>query len=77
MTEQRILFNRLSYFILLITIVLFTQCQPEKTTDQAVDTISETLLDKYVYSPNPSFHYEIVYQGKKEGYTFYVLKMIE
>jgi PhoPQ-activated pathogenicity-related protein len=29
-----------------------------------------------VYDPDPHFRYDIAYQGKREGYTFYVLKMI-
>jgi PhoPQ-activated pathogenicity-related protein len=68
--------NRVIFVILALMIVYITQCQQKKKAEPVVDTIEETLLDQYVYSPDASFHYEIAYQGKKDGYTFYVLKMI-
>jgi len=68
--------NSIISIVLLLSVVFISQCQPKKTAVPVVETIEETLLDQYVYSPDPSFHYEIVYQGKKEGYTFYVLEMI-
>ena len=66
------------HLILIITSLLITLagCQDRKVADQEIQIIDETLLDKYVYKPDPNYRYEIVYQGKKERYTFYVLKMI-
>lgn len=74
--SQKVWNNRIIYILLVLSVVFITQCQQKKTAEPVVETIEETLLDQYVYSSDPSFHYEIVYQGKKEGYTFYVLKMI-
>jgi len=73
---KRLYTNRIIYIILIWSSFLFNQCQPENTSESVVETFDETLLDQYVYSPDPNYHYEVVYQGKKEGYTFYVLKMI-
>lgn len=66
-------------FLLLIIIPLlitFSGCQYRTPPDQDIQKIEETLLDQYVYKPDTNFRYEIAYQGKREGYTFYVLKMI-
>lgn len=76
MSKQRSIVHRIGYILLILTFILSTQCQQKKTTEPVVETIVETPLDAYVYTPDPAFHYEVAYQGKKEGYTFYVLKMI-
>ena len=57
-------------------LITFSSCQNKKIPDQKIQKIDETLLDQYVYRPDPNYRYEVAYQGKKEGYTFYVLKMI-
>ena len=76
MTAQRSYLYRFIYVFLLSSIFLFTQCQQKRTSEPVVETVVETPLDQYVYSPDPSYHYEVAYQGRKEGYTFFVLKMI-
>jgi PhoPQ-activated pathogenicity-related protein len=71
-------FNNHRFFLIILisSAIFFNQCQPKKVSEPVVETVVETPLDRYVNSPDPSYHYEIAYQGKKEGYTFIVLKMI-
>lgn len=71
------LYIRLSLLWVLTILLGLSACNDTKTpVDQELFEIKESLLDQYVYKPDPNYHYEITYQGKKEGYTFYVLKMI-
>lgn len=72
----RIIPDRSLVLIITSLLITFTGCQDKKAPDQVIQKIDETLLDQYVYEPDSNFHYEIAYQAKKEGYTFYVLKMI-
>ena len=56
--------------------ILFLQCKQEKEQFSEVEIIKETLLEKYVYEPDTSYHFEVMHQANMDGYTFYVLKMI-
>jgi len=76
LTESRSNYYQFLYFTLFVFLIFFNQCQPRKVSEPVIETIVETPLDQYVYSPDPNYHYEIAYQGKRERYTFYVLKMI-
>ena len=62
--------------IFLVSFLIFIQCKQEKEEFIEVEAIDETLLEKYVYEPDSSYHYEVIHQAKKDGYTFYVLEMI-
>lgn len=75
-SSKRFFNHRLILIIFISTALLLNKCRPKKVSDPIVETVVETPLDRYVNSPNPDYHYEIAYQGKKEGYTFFVLKMI-
>jgi len=63
-------------FLFLLIPILFFHCKQEKEQFAEVEVLEETLLERYVYEPDTSFHFELMHQAKKEGYTFYVLKMI-
>jgi PhoPQ-activated pathogenicity-related protein len=63
--------------VLIISFALiYSGCEQQKPAEQVFETVEESLLDQYVYEHDPNYHYEIAFQAKKEGYTFYVLKMI-
>lgn len=68
------------FFIIILFFGVFRQCQQRKTAhlnaDVDIDALKETPLDHYVYDPDPNYHYDVAYQGKGEGYTFYVLRMV-
>jgi PhoPQ-activated pathogenicity-related protein len=51
-------------------------CSQKSSQEQAALPENITPLDQYVQAPDPAFHYEIIHQAKKSGYTYYVLKMI-
>jgi len=72
----RIIPDRFLVLIIASLLITFSGCQDKKAPDQVIQKIDETLLDQYVYESDSNYHYEIAFQAKKEGYTFYVLKMI-
>ena len=72
----RIILGKLLFLVLFFLLFTISACKDKKAPDQVIQNIEETLLDQYVYKPDPNYHYEIAFQAKKEGYTFYVLKMI-
>lgn len=75
------LLRRRTFSIILELMILsvclsFFNCNP-RSNGESVQTINnQTPLDVYVNTPDPAFHSEIMYRGKKEGYTLLVLKMI-
>ncbi|MFC2125238.1 PhoPQ-activated pathogenicity-related family protein [Bacteroidota bacterium] len=62
--------------LFLAIILLLVQCQPRKDQTPTEPGINETLIDKYVKSPDENFQYEVIHQAKNDGYTYYVLRMI-
>lgn len=48
-----------------------TELKPQQDHRRARNPLSD-----YVYTPDDAFNYEIAYQEKQTGYTFYVLKMV-
>ena len=75
-SNNTVFYKRLSFVWGISILLSLSACHDNKAPDQELIEIKESLLDQYVYKPDPNYHYEIAYQGKKEGYTFYVLKMI-
>jgi len=75
-SNNTVFYKRLSFVWGISILLSLSACHDNKAPDQEVSKIKESLLDQYVYKPDPNYHFEIAYQGKKEGYTFYVLKMI-
>jgi PhoPQ-activated pathogenicity-related protein len=62
--------------LFLTGLILCISCKTEPAGESASTSFNQTPLDSYVNAPDPSFHSEIMYQAKKEGYTLIVLKMI-
>jgi len=75
-TIQKLQLPLLQYILIVSAWLIFPGCQGKKVSEPVIDTIDETLLDQYVYQADPNYRYEVAYQGKKEGYTFYVLRMV-
>lgn len=73
---NKVFYKNLNLFWVISILISLAACQDIKAPDGEVSKIKESLLDQYVYEPDPNYHFEIAYQGKKKGYTFYVLKMI-
>ena len=69
--------NNFSMFILVVLIsvplFLFDSCKTEKTDKTKTN---KTPLDTYVDTSGSNFHYQVMKQSRKEGYTLYVLRMI-
>ncbi len=76
MSVNKSFFYRSAFILVLSLNVVCMQCRQKTTTEPIAITGSETALDRYVHTPDPAFHYEVAYQGKHDGYTYYVLKMI-
>ncbi len=62
--------------LLISGLILSVSCKPGPSGESVSRSFNQTPLDNYVNSPDPSFHSEIMYQGKKAGYTLMVLKMV-
>lgn len=62
--------------VLALGFIFCFQCTPNTVEESDRQPFNQTPLDNYVNAPDPSFHSEIMYQSKKEGYTLFVLKMI-
>jgi hypothetical protein len=62
--------------ILFLMIGLFFSCNEKTFEEPPVETGNKTPLDVYVQTPDPAYQSQIMFQAKKSGYTYYVLKMI-
>lgn len=68
--------------ILALTSFVFFQCREATPSDQqtavatTADTQYDTPLDKYVYTPDPAFQYEVVDTLAGEGFTTYIVRMV-
>lgn len=56
-------------------VFLMVNCQSGQTGFPVSREI-QTPLDAYVHTADSSYHYQVMYQDKKENYTYVVLKMV-
>jgi PhoPQ-activated pathogenicity-related protein len=69
-------FTFLFELIMFVGFIFLLNCNPKSTRESQPAVIHQTPLDVYVNTPDPAFHSEIMYRGKKDGYTLLVMKMI-
>ncbi len=64
-------------FSYILSIILFSHCQPNKALETNVAEVKGLdLLKAYVMEDQDAYNYELAYKSKGDNYSYYVLKMV-